>query len=97
MNKLLVLQAALYTGIAALTPLTTALSSDTPLTPRYIICLAIGSIIAGATALKAFLSTNFSDSGAAVKPIASVKIDQPDEEPIPVTAAASSKKKEEGI
>lgn len=60
--KLLWLQGGLYTGIAALTPLTTALSSTTPMTGRYILCLVIGSTIAGATALKAFLSTNFAES-----------------------------------
>jgi hypothetical protein len=61
-TKLLVLQAALYTGIAALTPAATALASDMTLTARSVTGLIIGCIIAGGTALKAFLSTTFSDS-----------------------------------
>lgn len=64
MNRLLVFQAGLYTVIAALTPATTTLASNVELTPRAVSCLVISSIIAGATALKAFLSTTFSESAA---------------------------------
>lgn len=64
MNRLLVFQGALYTIIAALTPAATMLASDAQMTMRAIICLALSCIIAGATALKAFLSTTFSESAA---------------------------------
>jgi hypothetical protein len=63
-SKLLILQAGLYTVIAALTPVAASLLSDVTLTPRYLTALSISAIIAGATALKAFLSTTFSDSSA---------------------------------
>lgn len=58
MTKSQLLQGALYTGIAALTPVSTQLASNAPLTGRSITCLVIGALIAGATALKAFLSTS---------------------------------------
>jgi Flp pilus assembly pilin Flp len=64
-NGQLLLQGGLYTLIAALTPVANTLASDATLTTRAAICLVITAIIAGATALKAFLSTTFSDSGAA--------------------------------
>jgi hypothetical protein len=60
-TKILILQALLYTTIGALTPTITVLAGDTPLTSRSIIALVVVSIVAGATALKAFLSTAFSD------------------------------------
>jgi hypothetical protein len=63
-SKLLVLQAGLYTIIAAFTHAVAALLSDVTLTPRYLTALTLSAIIAGATALKAFLSTTFSESGA---------------------------------
>lgn len=62
--KMLILQGFLYTLIAALTPVYAAILSDIILTTRVIIGVSIGAIIAGATALKAFLSTTFSDSNA---------------------------------
>jgi len=65
MSKLLFLQGALYTGIATLTPWVTYLAAtDNPITWRSLACCSVGSIVAGATALKAFLSTTFSDSPA---------------------------------
>lgn len=64
MNRLLVVQGGLYTVIAALTPVANTLASDASLTWRAIACVVLTAIIAGATALKAFLSTTFSDSGA---------------------------------
>lgn len=67
-RKQLIIQGGLYTLIAALTPVANALASDATLTMRATICLVITAIIAGATALKAFLSTTFSDSGAAELP-----------------------------
>ena len=80
--------------IAALTPVANVLASDATLTGRAILCLAITAIIAGATALKAFLSTTFSDSGAAEmpnQPAKPVKIEQPPDEPIPVTEHQSQR------
>jgi VIT1/CCC1 family predicted Fe2+/Mn2+ transporter len=64
MPKLLILQGGLYTIIAALTPVATFLISDSPLTVRAIVGLVVIAVIAGATALKAFLSTTFSESSA---------------------------------
>lgn len=62
MNKLLVLQGGLYTVLGALPPVAAVLASNAELTARSIICLIISGIIGGATALKAFLSTNFAES-----------------------------------
>jgi hypothetical protein len=67
-DKVMIFQGALYTVIAALTPVVTMLTSSIELTSRSITCLCIGSIVAGATALKAFLSTTFSDSPASTQP-----------------------------
>lgn len=67
MNQLW-LQGALYTGIAALTPVYAAIVSDMTMTWRNMLGITIGSLIAGMTALKAFLSTTFSDSNAAQPP-----------------------------
>lgn len=60
--KLLILQGTLFTVIGALTPIATVLGSDTPLNQRTIAAMVVGGLIAGATALKAFLSTTFSES-----------------------------------
>jgi hypothetical protein len=51
-----ILDGALYTGIAALTPVYAVVVSTMELTARAIVGLVIGSLIAGGTALKAFLS-----------------------------------------
>ena len=86
-HKQLVIQGGLYTLVAALTPVANTLASDATLTPRATVCLVITAVIAGATALKAFLSTTFSDSGAAEVPAKEpkpVRIEQPADEPIPV-------------
>lgn len=66
-TKLLVLQGLLYTVPAALTPVATVLASDTPLTWRVIAGLVVAAIISGSIALKAFLSTTFSESATGVK------------------------------
>lgn len=66
MPKLLILQGGLYTIIAALTPIATFLISDAVLTSRSIAAVVCSALIAGATALKAFLSTTFSESAASV-------------------------------
>ncbi len=62
MNRQLIMQGALYTVIGALTPVLALLSSDHPLDRRQVITTVIAGIVAGATALKAFLSTTFADS-----------------------------------
>ncbi len=62
MNKQLLIQGALYTIIGALTPVMALLSSDRPLDKRQIITAVIAAIVAGATALKAFLSTTFAQT-----------------------------------
>lgn len=64
MSKLLVLQGGLYTIIAALTPIAAFLISDAALNARSIAAVVCSALIAGATALKAFLSTTFSESNA---------------------------------
>jgi hypothetical protein len=56
LTKLQVLEGGLYTLIGALTPVSISLASNSELTTRGIVCLVIGSIVAGATALKAWLS-----------------------------------------
>lgn len=62
MNKQLLIQGALYTIIGALTPVLAMLSSTTELSQRAIITACIAGAVAGATALKAFLSTTFAQS-----------------------------------
>lgn len=62
MNKQLLIQGALYTIIGALTPVMALLSSDRPLDRRQVITAVIAAIVAGATALKAFLSTTFAQT-----------------------------------
>ncbi len=87
MNQQLWLQGLLYTLIASLTPVYAAIASDMNLTARNMTAISIGALIAGATALKAFLSTTFSDSGAADqadKP-KEVVIRQPASQPVPTT------------
>jgi hypothetical protein len=64
MSKLLFVQGGLYVLIGTLTPIPVALASNIELTGRVITGLVISSILAGATALKAFLSTNFAESKA---------------------------------
>lgn len=64
MNKQLIIQGALYTIIGALTPIMAMLSAsqDVVLTQRAIITACMAGVVAGATALKAFLSTTFAQS-----------------------------------
>jgi len=62
MSKQLLIQGALYTLIGALTPVMAMLSSDKPLDRRQIITATLAGVVAGATALKAFLSTTFAQS-----------------------------------
>lgn len=76
MSRLLLIQGGLYTMIGALTPVPTVLVADAPLTTRSLVCLAIIALISGGNALKAFLSTTFSESAAS----------QPDHHPATVGA-----------
>jgi uncharacterized protein (DUF1501 family) len=62
MSKQLLIQGALYTIIGALAPVIALLSSDRALDRRQIITLFLAGIVSGATALKAFLSTTFSQT-----------------------------------
>ena len=62
MSKQLLIQGALYTLIGALTPVMALLSSDKELDQRTTITAIIAGLVAGATALKAFLSTTFAQS-----------------------------------
>lgn len=64
MSKLLFVQGGLYTLIGMLTPIPVALASNVELTWRAVTGLIISALLAGATALKAFLSTNFAESKA---------------------------------
>jgi hypothetical protein len=66
MNRVLLIQGGLYTLIGALTPVPTVLASEQRLTPRSITWLVIIALIAGGNALKAFLSTTFSESSASL-------------------------------
>lgn len=52
-----VLEGALYVLISAIPPAITVLQSEIELTPRTLTILALACIVAGATALKAYLST----------------------------------------
>ncbi len=61
-TRMLWIQGALYTIIAMLMPVSTFLAGDSEATPRAISAVVVFAIISGATALKAFLSTTFSDS-----------------------------------
>jgi hypothetical protein len=58
--RLIFLQGLLYTIIATLTPAAGMLATNTELTNRAIMALVITCVISGATAMKAFLSTSFS-------------------------------------
>jgi hypothetical protein len=62
MNKQLLVQGALYTIIGALTPVLALLSSDRELDQRQTIGVILAAVVAGATALKAFLSTTFAQT-----------------------------------
>jgi len=62
MNKQLIVQGALYVVIGALTPVMALLSSDRELDRRQMITTIIAGVVAGATALKAFLSTTFAQT-----------------------------------
>ena len=62
MNKQLLIQGALYVIIGALTPVIAMLSSDRELDNRAMLTVVIAGIVAGATALKAFLSTTFAQT-----------------------------------
>lgn len=68
MNKILLIQGALYAIPAALTPLAAALLGEQPLSARMIAGLIITGIIQGAIAVKAFTSTTYSDSGTGDQP-----------------------------
>lgn len=68
MSKQLIVQGLLYTIIGALTPVAGLLASQVELTQRAVITIVITGIVAGATALKAFLSTTFADSSASDVP-----------------------------
>jgi hypothetical protein len=58
--KTLYLEGSLYTFVALGTPIAALLASDQPLSGRAIAAVAVGSLVAGANALKAFLSTSYS-------------------------------------
>ena len=67
MKSLTWLEAILYTLIAVCTPLFDLLSSDRPLTHRAMLAVSVACTIAGANALKAFLSTSFSKQSGELK------------------------------
>ncbi len=52
------LEGALYTVISALTPISVALASNAPITPRMEWALAVAATISGCTALKSYMSGN---------------------------------------
>lgn len=56
--KLVILNGSIYALIAAATPWAQFLGSTQEVTNRMIAATAVASIVAGATALKAFLSTS---------------------------------------
>jgi hypothetical protein len=62
MSKQLLIQGSLYVIIGALTPVMALLSSDRPMDRRQTITAIIAGLVAGATALKAFLSTTFAQT-----------------------------------
>lgn len=77
MNAQLILQGALYTIIGALTPIGAVLASDTDLSSqRTIATMIVTGLIAGATALKAFLSTTFADSPESVTPGRTLRLER---------------------
>lgn len=59
--KLVWAEGALYTIISMATPWSLFLASDHEISTRSLCCIAVGSIIAGATAAKAFLSQSFAN------------------------------------
>lgn len=61
MSKLVLLNAACYALIAAATPWAQFLGSSQEISDRMIAATSVASIVAGATALKAFLSTSVAD------------------------------------
>jgi len=68
MSKQLLIQGALYTIIGAITPVMALLSSDKPMDRRQTITAILAGLVAGATALKAFLSTTFAQSSESELP-----------------------------
>lgn len=82
-NKMLITQGVLYTMVAMLTPTLNVLAGDTELTSRAVVVIVITSLISGALALKAFLSTTFADSPANTDAAPkAVTIDQPEGKPV---------------
>lgn len=61
-DKIMLLQACLYTIVGLLTPAATALSKEGPITGRVIAIMVVGGIIGGASGLLAFLSTSYARS-----------------------------------
>lgn len=68
MSRQLIIQGALYAIIGAFTPIVAMLAGDQPISTRTIVAICISALVAGATALKAFLSTTFADSKESVLP-----------------------------
>lgn len=68
MNKLLLIQGVLYALIGALTPVAAVFATNTELTKRTLIAMAVTAVLAGCTSLKAFLSTTFADSTESIQP-----------------------------
>lgn len=62
MSRQLLIQGILYAIIGAMTPVAAMLVGDQPLSTRSIVAISISAIVAGATAVKAFLSTTFAES-----------------------------------
>jgi len=57
-TKMVWIQGGLYTMVAVLTPVASALANDTPFTTRFVAATVISAIISGGIALKAFLSNS---------------------------------------
>lgn len=62
MNRMIIANGACYTLIAAATPWAQFLGSTQDISGRMLAATAIASLVAGATAFKAFLSTSVADT-----------------------------------
>ena len=76
MSTQLIIQGALYTIIGALTPVVALLTSNEELDNRKIAVMIISGLVAGATALKAYLSTTFADSPQSDSPGRTLRLER---------------------
>ena len=81
-------QGLIYFLLGALGPLQALYSTNAELSTRNVMAACIGGLISGLAELKAFMSTTYSDSGAADAVPKTVVVEQPANNPIPTIETA---------